>query len=266
MNKTALKKVFNVISNVVLYIFLAVCIISVLLTLLSRRDSDGAAEIFGYQMRVVVSDSMSKSEFTDVSEYDVKDIPIRSMIFVKVKPRDATELDAWYRAVEEGDVLTFRYVYTTQVTITHRVTKVTEKPTGGYIIELEGDNKNSEDGQLTQIIDTSIPNNTNYVIGKVVGQARLFGTVMSFLMQPLGIILLIILPCAVIIVLEIVKIARAMTADRRKREKEEKEQRENELEELRRKLAELEKERVPEKNTSSEPKKETTDEIREDKT
>ena len=266
MNKMTLKKAFNVIGNVVLYIFLAVCIFSVLLTLLSRRDSDGAAEIFGYQMRVVVSDSMSKSEFTDVSEYDVKDIPIRSMIFVKVKPRDATELDAWYGDLEKGDVLTFRYVYTTQVTITHRVTKVTEKPTGGYIIELEGDNKNSEDGQLTQIIDTSIPNNTNYVIGKVVGQARLFGTVMSFLMQPLGIILLIILPCAVIIILEIVKIAKAMTADRRKREQEEKEQRENELEELRRKLAELEKERVPVNNTSSEPKKETTDEIREEKT
>ena len=266
MSKVSVKKVFNVIGNVVLYIFLAVCIFSVLLTLLSRRDSDGAAEVFGYQMRVVVSDSMSKSEFTDVSAYDIKDIPIRSMIFVKVRPKDPVELDKWYASIEEGDVLTFRYVYTTQVTITHRVKSIEEKPTGGFIIQLEGDNKTSEDGQLVQVIDTSIPNNTNYVIGKVVGQAKLFGTVMSFLMQPLGIVLLIIVPCAVIIIMEIVKIARAMTADRRKREQEEKEQRENELEELRRKLAELEKERVPVNNTPSEPQKETTDEIREDKT
>ena len=185
MSKVSVKKVFNVIGNVVLYIFLAVCIFSVLLTLLSRRDSDGAAEVFGYQMRVVVSDSMSKSEFTDVSAYDIKDIPIRSMIFVKVRPKDPVELDKWYASIEEGDVLTFRYVYTTQVTITHRVKSIEEKPTGGFIIQLEGDNKTSEDGQLVQVIDTSIPNNTNYVIGKVVGQAKLFGTVMSFLMQPL---------------------------------------------------------------------------------
>ena len=66
--------------------------------------------------------------------------------------------------------------------------------------------------------------------------------------------------------MEIVKIVRAMTADRRKREQEEKEQRENELEERRRKLAELEKGRAPVNNTQSEPQKETTDEIREDKT
>lgn len=267
MNKSMLKKAVSVIGNVILYIFLALCILSVLLTLLSRRDSDGAAEIFGYQMRVVVSESMSKSEFTDVSEYDIKDIPLRSMIFVKVKPKDPAELDKWYGSIEKGDVLTFRYVYTTQVTITHRVTKIEEKSSGGYIIELEGDNKNSEDAELgVQVIDTSIPNNTNYVIGEVVGQAYLFGAIMSFLMQPVGIVLLIIVPCAVIIILEIVKIARALTAEKRKRDQEEKEQRENELEELRRKLAELEKDRAPLNNTPSEKTKETTDEIREDKT
>ena len=241
MDKAKVKKIGQIALDVLLYIFLAICIFAVIVTLSSKRDSDGAAEIFGYQMRIVTSDSMSECEFTDVSAYKIKDIPIRSMVFVKVMPDDPAEADEFYRSLKVGDVLTFRYVYTTQVTITHRITSITEKDTGGFIIELAGDNKNSEDGQLTQIIDTSIPNNTNYVIGKVTGQAKIFGAVMSFLMQPTGIILLIIIPCFIIILLEVLKIVKMLGADRRKREQEEKQKKEDELEELRSKLAELEK-------------------------
>ena len=186
MNKIKIKKIANIVLNVFLYIFLAVCIFSVFLTVLSKRDSDGSAEIFGYQMRVVTSESMAKCEHTDVSSYEIKDIPLRSMVFVKVMPDDPNEADEWYRSLKVGDVITFRYVYTTQVTITHRITSITEKETGGFVIELAGDNKNSDDGQLYQTIDTSIPNNTNYVIGKVVGQAYLFGVIMSCLMNPIG--------------------------------------------------------------------------------
>ena len=164
-------------------------------TVLSRKDSDGAAEVFGYQMRVVTSDSMAECEHTDVSAYRIKDIPMRSMVFVKMMPQAPAEADAFYRSLQVGDVLTFRYVYTTQITITHRITSITEKDTGGFIIELAGDNKNSEDAHLTQVIDTSIPNNTNYVIGKVVGHSYLLGFIMSFLKQPAGIVLFIIIPC-----------------------------------------------------------------------
>lgn len=243
MDKAKIKKIGNIALNVLLYIFLAICILSVFVTLLSKRDSDGAAEIFGYQMRVVTSDSMSESEFTDVSAYKIKDIPIRSMVFVKVMPDDPAKADEFYRSLAVGDVLTFRYVYTTQVTITHRITGI-EEVEGGFKITLAGDNKSSEDGQLVQTIDTSIPNNTNYVIGKVTGQAYLLGLLMSFLMQPVGIILLIIVPCFIIILLEVLKIAKVLGADKKKREQEEKAKKDNELEELRRKLAELEKEKI----------------------
>ena len=251
MDKAKVKKIGKIALDVLLYIFLAICIFAVFVTVLSKRDSDGAAEVFGYQMRVVTSDSMSESEFTDVSAYKIKDIPIRSMVFVKVMPDDPAEADEFYRSLKVGDVLTFRYVYTTQVTITHRITSITEKDTGGFIIELAGDNKNSEDGQLTQVIDTSIPNNTNYVIGKVMGQAYLLGLIMSFLMQPIGIILLIIVPCFIIILLEVLKIAKVLGADKKKREQEEKQKKDDELEELRRKLAELEK--LKTEQTTSQP-------------
>lgn len=208
-------KIGRILCDIIIFIFLAVCAFSVLVTVLSRKDADGAAEVFGYQMRVVTSDSMAECEHTDVSAYKIKDIPVRSMVFVKMMPQAPAEADAFYRSLQVGDVLTFRYVYTTQVTITHRITSITEKDTGGFIIELAGDNKNSEDANLTQVIDTSVPNNTNYVIGKVVGHSYLLGFIMSFLKQPVGIVLFVIVPCFIIIMLEVLKIARVLEEDKR---------------------------------------------------
>lgn len=252
MNKGNIKKISSIVVNTCLCIFLLICICSVFLTVFSKKDSDGAATIFGYQMRIVTSDSMAESEFTDVSAYKIKDIPIRSMVFIKVKPEDPAKLDDWYRSLKVGDVVTFRYVYTTQVTITHRITSITEKETGGFIIEMVGDNKNSEDGQLVQTIDTSIKNNPNYIIGKVTMKTYLFGMLMSFMMKPIGIVMIIIVPCVVIILFEILKIINVFGAEKKKKDQEEKAQRENELNELRKKLEALEKEKLYSSSKSQE--------------
>ena len=259
MNKAKMKKIGSIVLNVLLYAFLAICIFAVFVTVFAKREADGAAEIFGYQMRVVTSDSMAKCELTDVSEYEIKDIPVRSMVFVEVMPDDPTEADQWYSDLKVGDVLTFRYVYTTQVTITHRITAITEKEDGGFIFQLAGDNKNSEDGVLYQEIDTSIPNNTNYVIGKVVGQAKILGMIVSALMQPVGIVLVIIVPCIIIITIEVIKIAKVFMDDKRSRELEDKENKEKELEELKRRLAELEKEKMAQEEAPKHEQSEKTD-------
>ena len=238
--KDKAKKWVNVVLNVLMYLFLAICVLTVIMTLISRRDVDGAAEIFGYQMRIVTSESMAKCEHTDVSEFEIGSIPLRSMVFVQTVPDDAGKADEWYGDLEVGDVLTFRYVYTTQVTITHRIVSIEEKNTGGYVIELSGDNKDSDAELLNQTIDTSIAGSTNYVIGKVTGVSYAFGLVMSVLMSTPGIILIIMLPCAIIILLEVVKIVRILGADKKKRREEEEAEKNNEIEELRRRLAELE--------------------------
>ena len=240
MERSKVKKSLNAAINVLLCLFLAVSIFAVFVTVLSRRDSDGAAEVFGHQMRIVTSESMAANEAVDVSAWDIKSIPLSSMVFIQLVPEDPAEAKKWYEDLGEGDVLTFRYVYATQVTITHRIISITEKPSGGFVIELAGDNKNSEDGQLTQIIDTSIPNNTNYVIGKVVGQSYAVGVAMTFLQKPVAIVLLIMIPCLVIIFIEAIKIMRILNADKKQKEQDEKIQKDNELEELRRKLAALE--------------------------
>ena len=127
MDKAKAKKISSIVLSVLMYVFIAICLVTVFITVSSKKDTDGAAEIFGYQMRVVTSDSMAKSEYTDVSNFKIKDIPIRSMIFIDTVPDDPEKADEWYRDLKVGDVLTFRYVYTTQVTITHRITSIVDK-------------------------------------------------------------------------------------------------------------------------------------------
>lgn len=236
MNREKIKKIKGITFDILLYLFLGICLITVALTIISKKNEDGVAELWGYQMRIVSSNSMAKCDQTDVSDYEIKSIPLRSMVFVKVMPQDETGAEEWYRDLRVGDVLTFKYVYTSQVTITHRIVSITEKESGGYIIELAGDNRNSNSDQLTQSIDTSIPNNLNYVIGKVTGQAFLLGFVVSLLKSTLGIIFIVIVPSLIVIFMEILKIVGLYQAERKKREQDEKDV---EIEALRRQLAQL---------------------------
>ncbi|MBQ7346624.1 MAG: hypothetical protein IJW55_01570 [Clostridia bacterium] len=245
------KKIFQTVISVLLYLFLAVCLIALILTVTSKKNADGSSEILGYRLLVVTSDSMAECELTDVSEYDIKSIPIRSMVFVETVPTDTAQAEEWYAALAVGDVLTFRYVYTNQVTITHRITAITEKESGGYIIELAGDNKNSDSEQMTQVIDTSDTDSTNYVIGKVVGQNYPLGFLVSLLKEPVGLVLIVIVPCFIVILFEVMRIVGVVSADKKQRAQEEQAKKDSEIEELRRRLAALEQEAKPAEEESS---------------
>ena len=235
------KKIVRVCANVLFFAFLAVAILSVAITLASKKDVSGAANVFGYQLRIVTSESMAKCDATDVSQYEIGSIPLRSMVFVQVEPEDEDEAAEWYADLKKGDVLTFSYVYSTQVVITHRIVSIEEKADGGYIIELEGDNKNSDQNLLRQRIDTTTQSSVgNHVIGKVVGQSIVLGTIMSFAQEPLGIVILIIVPCLIIIIFEILKIVGIVNEEKRKAVLADVDKKDSEIEELKRRLAELE--------------------------
>lgn len=241
MEKTQIvKKVGKIAANILLYVFIAVCIFSVILTISSKKDADGSATIFGVQMRSVLSPSMEKCDATDVSGYEIKDIPTGSMVFIEVVPEDPEEAAKWYADLKIGDVLTFKYVYVKQETITHRITGIRQNADGGYTIRLEGDNRNSDSETLTQTINTSEKNSPNYVIGKVTGQSYLLGLFVKTMKSPVGLICIVIIPSLIIVILEILKIIKLLGADKRKKEQKEKEMTANELDELRRRLAEYE--------------------------
>ena len=132
---STVKKIGKIILNVLFYLFIALALFAIVVSVTSKKDSDGAAIVFGYEMRFVQSDSMGACEQTDVSGYKIKSIPVKSMIFVEVVPEDEQAAQEWYSNLRKGDVLTFRYVYVKQETITHRIVEdpvLNER--GGYTI------------------------------------------------------------------------------------------------------------------------------------
>ena len=194
-----MRKLGRFLLGVILFCFLAIATASVLITLFSEKNETGAVELFGYQTLIVTSNSMEECSETDVSKYEIQSIPKNAMVLVQLVPENEAEANSWYRSLRVGDVLTFRYYYAQQITITHRITNITEKKTGGFIIELEGDNKNSNVDQLKQTIDTSDAASMNYVIGKVKFASIFPGLLLSALKSPLGLVLIIMVPCAIII-------------------------------------------------------------------
>jgi hypothetical protein len=197
---------------------------------------------------------MEEHPDTDVSDYDIGDLPLGSMIFIDCVPEDEAEALEWYSELEVGDVLTFKFAYTTQVTITHRIVGITPKPDVadedkdgnteeiiGYVFQLKGDNKGYSNATLLeQTIDTTVDEDLNYVIGKVTAKSVALGFVINLLKQPIGIIFIVIIPCIVIIFLEVLKIINAFSAEKKKKREEDDAKKNDEIEELKRRLLELE--------------------------
>lgn len=144
------------------------------LVAIGRFFGDG---FLGYSARIVVSSSMEKSPETDVSRYKIKDIPIRSLIIIRLAPTANEEREAFYKTLCEGDVLTFFVDLGGNITITHRVKKI-EFNGFGYIITLSGDNQNAG----TQVIDTA--KDGSRIIGKVVFCSHAAGEVICTLREP----------------------------------------------------------------------------------
>lgn len=238
--KGRMRKIFSVILNMLVYLFFALCIVALFISINAKKDTDGAVNVFGMQMRIVLSPSMEKSEQTDVSGYPIKDIPVKSVVFIQTVPKDASKAEKWYADLKVGDVLTFKYAYIRQEVITHRIVEITEKPSGGYIIKLEGDNKSSNSDTMKQVIDTSEIDSFNYVIGKVVGVSHFFYFLLTVVRNPIGIFCIIIIPCLIIIILEIVKIIDVFQGNKKKKEQAKQIEKDEEIEALKQKVAELE--------------------------
>ena len=236
-------KILSIVGNVLVYVFFALCLFLLALSVFSKRDADGAVKIFGREMRIVVSSSMEKHESTDVSNFKIKDIRVKSAVFIQLVPEEEEKAHEWYAKLEVGDVLTFRYVIASkQETITHRIVSIEEKEKGFEIV-LEGDNKGDSMGVTQQVIETWYHGNQadlNYVLGKVTGKSYFIGLIVFALTQPLGLSLIVIVPCMIIIVLQVIKIVGVLTEAKHQKAEEEVQKQASEMEELKRRIAELE--------------------------
>ncbi len=241
-------KVVRIIVTVLTYLLLAICLFALIVTIIAKNSTDGVATVFGAQLRIVQSSSMEKHEATDVSGYEIKELPVKTLVVVQVVPTDEAEADAWYQQLKKGDVITFQYVFGREAeTVTHRLIADPEaNENGGYTLRLQGDNRGGEYAEVgTQVIDTSDKASFNYVIGKVTWSSYLLGLLLYAMKTPVGVICIVILPCLIIIGVEIVRIVNVFTEEKRQKAEWEAREKETEIEELKRKLAELENANAP---------------------
>lgn len=250
VTKQKIKKVFSIVGNVLMYTFLVLCLVSLIFTIsASRKAENESPSFFGHKILLVLTGSMEKNDAVDVSEYKIKDIPQYSAVIVKERPDTAEEFTQWCSELQVGDVLTFKYLRLTgnlQDSITHRIIAIEyHEDEGGYRIELAGDNNISEVTEKygdTQVIytwnDEAYGGKTNeYIEGKVVGKSNVLGLLLYVMKQPVGIICLIIIPCAVIILLELIHIITTLNAEKVRKAREAQQAQEEEIEKLRRQIA-----------------------------
>ncbi len=247
VKKPLVLRILTIALDVFIVLFAVTAVFTMVLAVSSKRNPDEPSTIFGTQLYFVQSDSMGACEDFDTSKFKIKSIPVRSCVFVDALPTDSDEIkeaqkrDEWYSKIEVGDVLTFKYVISKQVTITHRVVSI-ETKTGGYIFTLEGDNRSSESNVGQQVIDTTqYSSSGNYILGKVTGQNYALGLAVYALKQPVGIALIVILPCAIIIFYNLYRIIRVIVVDKKEKIAVETNKREEEIELLKQQIAELQK-------------------------
>ncbi len=240
--KSLIVRIAKIVVDVIIVLFVASAVFTLVLAVSNKTKPDQPPTIFGTQLYFVQSDSMGACDEVDVSQYKIKSIPVKSCVFVETVPEDETKREEWFSNVEVGDVLTFKYVYTKQETITHRVVKIDAQETGGYIFTLEGDNRTSDSNVGQQIIDTSkADTSTNYVIGKVTGQNYALGLVVYALKTPVGICCIVILPCAIIILYNLYRIIHVVRLDKKEKLQVQTNKKDEEIELLKQQIANLQK-------------------------
>lgn len=208
------RKILSIIGSVFLYLLSALCLLALIFVITAKRSEDGAVGLFGHEMRIVLSGSMEKSDMTDVSAFEIKDIPVKSLVISEKVPETAEEAAAWYAKLKAGDVLTFRYpVAGRQETITHRIVSI-EAKSGGYRITLRGDNRS--ENEEAQVIDTFDADSSAYVLGKVVSVNVVTGYIIYILQQPMGIAFVVIVPSAIVMTLQIFRIVKVLKREKRK--------------------------------------------------
>lgn len=245
--KQKVLRALQIAGDVLFCLIIAFALFVLIISVSAKRDADGTANVFGYQLRFVRSGSMEKCDQTDVSGYKIKSIPVKSCVFIKKAPApdDQQALNEWCSALSVGDVLTFQYskygaANIQDKVITHRIVKIEPKE-GGYIITLEGDNKNDTGSVGQQVIDTTKADGLDYIIGKVEGQSYFLGLCVYALKSPVGLVFIIIVPCMIVIAYEVIKIVTVLNKDKKERQQQEKTAKEDEIALLRKQLEELQK-------------------------
>lgn len=177
--KKTVKKIFNIIVDIIVIVILITSILIITLSLTSKAS--GVPNLFGYAPLSVVSDSM-------VPEFSTGDL-----IISKVSDKDT----ATYKV---GDVVSFMDDIKGEKQInTHRITRIEENSDSGIqTIYTKGDNATEEDAATKFSYDILAV----YTGTKIGG----LGHVLGFLRTQLGFFLCVLLPMILFFVYEAIRV------------------------------------------------------------
>lgn len=179
MNKTV-KKILNVIIDIVVVCIMVVSVLIVILSLTSK--SSGVPNLFGYAPLSVLSDSMEDTFSKD------------DLIISKV----TNETDYQY---EVGDVVTFPITVNGQEVLnTHRIVEVVQDQ-GIRYYKTQGDNK-----ATSPIADKKTQTSATIVAKWTGARIPAIGGFLSFIRTQLGFFLVILLPMIIFFIYEAIRV------------------------------------------------------------
>ncbi len=193
VKKPLYKRIIDII-GIVFISLLGVVFVFFLIGNFTSKDNYGVKMIFNHSTLVVLTDSMEPT------------YKVGGAIFIeKVDAKD----------VKVGDDLTF-YYDSWGVVVTHRVLEVTPPSEGEtlYTFKLHGINTSSKQcGSEEAPMDCTDQYQivtSDKVIGKVVGSSHFVGQVFTFMMEPYGLVLLLLIPGGYLIYVSIDTIVKAL--------------------------------------------------------
>ena len=211
-------KALKIIRNIAVWLLVAVAVFMMIFTVISVLTFDKAdRSLFGYKAFIVLSDSMSKTDFS------AGDLVL------------AKEVDP--SALKEGDIIS----YTSQNSenygqiVTHKIRRLTTAENGEPGFVTYGTSTDTDDENIV-----TYP----YVVGKYSGSIPKIGAFFNFLKTVPGYIICILMPFMLLIIIEGIHCIRLFRQYKREQQSEidaERKKLEEERSEAKRLLTELEK-------------------------
>lgn len=168
-----MKRAWNIISNILVWMVVILAVLMMIFTIISVNTFDrNDRNIFGYRAYIVLSDSMSRTDF------NAGDL-------VLVKQVDPTTLEA-------GDIIAYRSQNTENYgqTVTHKIREKTTDGNGNMGFVTYGTTTDTNDETIV-----TYP----FVLGKYQFHLPKVGTFFQFLKTPQGYIVCILLPFLMLI-------------------------------------------------------------------
>ena len=214
--KINIKKVINVFKTIVSCLIVIVALFAIVFSIISASAvGNNKRSLFGYKFFIVLSDSMSATDFSAGDMIVVKEVDVNDL--------------------EKDDIITFYSMDSKSVgeIITHKIREVIEKD--GVLIGFKtfGTTTNTDDESLVE---------PPYVIGQYQFNIPKMGYFIEFMKKPVSYIFFVALPFAIIIGYEVYKCIKIINEIKKEKLSIETEKREQLLEEERLKNEQMQKE------------------------